>query len=344
MDESHTEATTPQGTSRSRWPLRLGLATAGLLLLGVTALGWWWSREPAPFSVEDAARAHAEAQQRPLVTGYLTTHTLLALSQTLLDKPGGYLSNDLLPPGAVVDNLPNWEFGVLVQIRDMARIMRNDLSRAQSQSAEDPALAEAEGKFFFDNSSWLFPQTEDEYRDGARLLEDNLARLSDPQQPNAQFYARADNLRAWLATVDTRLGSLSQRLSNAVGRRQLDTALAGDPSARQATARPRESAEKTPWLEIDDVFYEARGQSWALLHLLRAVERDFHDVLVNKNALVSLQQIIRDLEPTQDPIWSPMIVNGTGFGFLANHSLVMASHIARANAAISDLRDLLAQG
>ena len=70
----------------------------------------------------------------------------------------------------------------------------------------------------------------------------------------------------------------------------------------------------------------------------------FMDVLVNKNALVSLQQIIRDLEPTQDPIWSPMIVNGTGFGFLANHSLVMASHIARANAAISDLRDLLAQG
>ena len=327
-----------------RWPLRLGLAFGGFFFLGLTALGWWWSREPVPFSVETAARAHAEAQRRPLVTGYLTTHTLLALSQTLLDKPGGYLSNDLLPPGAVVDNLPNWEFGVLVQIRDMARIMRNDLSRAQSQSAEDPALAEAEGKFFFDNSSWLCPQTEDEYRDGARLLEDYLARLSDPQQPNAQFYARADNLRAWLATVDTRLGSLSQRLSNAVGRRQLDTALAGDPSARHATARPRESAEKTPWLEIDDVFYEARGQSWALLHLLRAVERDFHDVLVNKNALVSLQQIIRDLEPTQDPIWSPMIVNGTGFGFLANHSLVMASHIARANAAIGDLRDLLAQG
>ena len=50
MDESHTEATTPQGTSRSRWPLRLGLATAGLLLLGVTALGWWW-RGAAPLEI-----------------------------------------------------------------------------------------------------------------------------------------------------------------------------------------------------------------------------------------------------------------------------------------------------
>ena len=101
---------------------------------------------------------------------------------------------------------------------------------------------------------------------------------------------------------------------------------------------------KTPWLEIDDVFYEARGQAFALLHLLRAMDEDFAAVLDDKNARVSLQQIIRELEPTQDPIWSPMILNGNGFGFYANHSLVMASYIARANAAIADLRTLLAQG
>ena len=39
-----------------------------------------------------------------------------------------------------------------------------------------------------------------------------------------------------------------------------------------------------------------------------------------------------------------MILNGNGFGFEANHSLVMASYIARANAAIADLRSLLAPG
>ncbi|MDE0346232.1 MAG: DUF2333 family protein, partial [Boseongicola sp.] len=68
------------------------------------------------------------------------------------------------------------------------------------------------------------------------------------------------------------------------------------------------------------------------------------DVLDNKNARVSVQQIIRDLEPTQDRLWSPVVLNGSGMGFLANHSLVMASHISRVNAAIIDLRSLLAQG
>jgi hypothetical protein len=39
-----------------------------------------------------------------------------------------------------------------------------------------------------------------------------------------------------------------------------------------------------------------------------------------------------------------MILNGTGFGTLANHSLVMASYISRANAGVIDLRDLMSQG
>lgn len=92
------------------------------------------------------------------------------------------------------------------------------------------------------------------------------------------------------------------------------------------------------------MFFEARGYTWALLHTLKALEIDFRDVLQDKNALVSLKQIIRELENTQAFIWSPMILNGTGFGLMANHSLIMASYISRANAAIIDLRNLLLQG
>jgi len=37
-------------------------------------------------------------------------------------------------------------------------------------------------------------------------------------------------------------------------------------------------------------------------------------------------------------------LNGEGLGLLANHSLVMASYVSRANAAIIDLRNLLVKG
>ena len=312
--------------------------------LTVAVLGIYWSLQPSLFDVDARAAERAAAMGRDRVTGFTTTATLIELAETLLGKPGGFLSNDVFPPAILIDDMRNWEFGVLVQIRDLSRVMRNDLSRSQSQSREDPDLARAEGKFFFDNSSWIFPQTEDEYRDGIGYTEDYLARLSDRAQPDAQFYERADSLRIYLAQVETRLGSLSQRLSSAVEQQQFDLGLAGETAGRQSTPSAGDQEIRTPWLEIDDVFHEARGQTWALIHILRAMEVDFRDVLSDKNALVSLRQIIRKLEATQQQVWSPMVLNGSGFGLVANHSLVMASHIARANAAIIDLRRLLSEG
>ena len=39
--------------------------------------------------------------------------TLKTVAGTLLNKPGGYLSNDRFPPGVLLDNIPSWEYGVL---------------------------------------------------------------------------------------------------------------------------------------------------------------------------------------------------------------------------------------
>ena len=264
--------------------------------------------------------------------------------ETLLNKRGGYLSNDILPPFVLLDNIPNWEFGALVQVRDLTRSMRNDYSRSQSQSTEDVDLIIAEPQFNFDHDSWLLPATEAKYQEGTDALYGYLTRLQNPANPEAQFYARADNLKDWLDQVDKRLGSLSQRLSASVGQNRLNTDLAGDAEAVQSTETSQQVFVKTPWNEIDDVFYQARGAAWALIHFLKAAELDFEAVLRKKNALISLRQIIRELEATQEALWSPMIMNGSGFGLFANHSLVMASYISRANAAVIDLKRLLEQG
>lgn len=319
-------------------------AVVGVLAIVIVVLGLYWSNVPQAFDVRENAARFAQHQERPVVVGTATTATLIGVAETLLDKPGGYLSNDRLPPGVLLDNMPNWEFGALVQVRDLAKAMRETLSRSQSQSTEDPDLALAEPQFNFDNNSWLLPPTESEYRQGIRHLESYARRLADADTSDAQFYARADNLRYWLGTVQSRLGSLSQRLSASVGKSRLNTDLAGDPAAHQSTPGASEFESKTPWLEIDDVFYEARGSTWALIQFLKAVEVDFADVLERKNAVVSLRQIIRELEGTQDAMWSPVVLNGTGYGPLANHSLVMASYISRANAGVIDLRELLSQG
>lgn len=330
------------GGNRMIWAGASGLIS--VVVASCFGLGWYWSQEPALPSVQALSAQAAASAGEQVVVGYATTSALIHLAGELLDKPGGYLSNDVLPPGVLLDDMPNWEFGVLVQIRDMTRDLRKDLARSQSTSAEDPDLIKAEPQFHFDSQSHWFPSSESEYRQGIKYLERYRKRLSDNGNAQAQFFARADNLRNWLADVETRLGSLSQRLSASVGKDQLNVDLAGDDAARRATDAPQHMRVQTPWLEIDDVFYEARGSAYALIVLMKAIEIDFHDVLVKKNALISVQQIVRELEQSQQEVCSPMILNGSGFGMLANHSLVMANYISRANAAIIDLRELLSRG
>jgi hypothetical protein len=303
------------------------MVLALLLLLVDLGLGWYWSSEPEIHSVTIVS-------ERPVV-GETTTNALIQVTETLLDKPGGYLTNDLLPHRLWLDNMPNWEYGVLVQVRDMVRVMRRDMSRSQSQSQEDQDLMRAEPQLNFDSASWAMPATENEYKRGIKALRSYLFRLQ-ANDGSAAFYARADNLNYWIGDVQKRLGSLSLNLSQSVGRDQLDLNMPEEMSEA--------SRVKTPWTEVDDVFYESRGACWALIHLLKAAEVDFSDVLKKKNAQVSFSQVIRELEATQETVWSPIILNGSGFGVLANHSLVMANYISRANAALLDLRQLLTQG
>ncbi|ABZ78200.1 conserved hypothetical protein [Shewanella halifaxensis HAW-EB4] len=299
----------------------------------------WWSVEPDP--IEQNAYNQQSVDN---VIGYATTSALILTIEALLDKPGGWLSNDVTPPSIFMDNMPAFEFGAIEQTRDLALIMRKEFSRSQSQSSADKDLLAAHSKLNIEHTSWLVPSAESEYRDAVKLLKLYRARMMATENPDAQFYARADNLNEWLKEVQKRLGSMSQNLSASVGQERLNTDLSGDSAARQSTPGAGAQEIKTSWWKIDDVFYETRGATWALLNFMKAIEVDFADVLQKKNAQVSLRQIIRELEETQQPIWSPMILNGSGFGVVANHSLVMANYISRANAAVIDLTNLLTQG
>ena len=335
------EATSEAPRSRAWLVKGVGVLVA-IYVVVILALMWWWDYEPPHFDVATAAQARVAAKNQKLVAGSVTVSTVIDCAQALLDKRGGYLSNDKFPPGVLMDNQPNWEFGVLTASRDLARELRNRFARSQSQSEEDIDLKEADPLFSSPSDRWLLPSSENQYRKAIAHLDGFLGRLADADPNGAQFYARADNLADYLDLVSSRLGSLSQRLSASVGQLRLEGDAPVDPSLPAKARGPQ--MVSTPWLQLDDVFYESRGYTWALLEQLQAFEVDFGPILERKNAVVSLQQIIRELAEAQKPVHSPIILNGSPFGFFANHSLVMANYISRANAAVIDLRELLKRG
>jgi hypothetical protein len=303
----------------------------GLVLYG---LSLYWSREPRPFDVvEEAAHAAHVENPKELPLGYTYATTLIEISNTLLHKPGGFLSNDVFPPSVFLDNIPNWELGALIALRDATTQLRNNIARSQTQSQEDPDLAKGEPFFYFDYRSWQLPSSESEYEKGIESLEAYRERI---RKRGANFYARADNLRQYLEVLEKRLGDYSNRLSASTADRGVEEVPEG--------AERHADMERTPWLKLDDRFFEARGYTWAAMLVLKSVEWDFRDILGNKTAAVSLQHIVRELENCQESYLSPVILNGSGFGLFANYSLTLANYIARANAATIDLRSLLERG
>lgn len=282
-----------------------------------------WSSEPERFDIMSTVSLN---QEETAISGVYTVSSSIKLTDILLNKTGGYLSNDITPPSIFLDNIPAWELGVVEVQRAFLKVLRDDLSRSQSQSSENDNVVNAHTSYNNDHAKWMLPSSEDKYAEANVSLEKYLKELRDPRS-NAKFYPRADNLVDLLQSFSKRLGSTSQSLS-------------------ESTNAHRESQVKTTtsWWLIDDVFYQSRGQTYAILHILKAIKVDFKDVLEGKNAMESLNQIIVELEDTQQVLYSPMVLNGNGFGVLPNHSLVMANYISRANAAMIDIISLLNKG
>ena len=219
--------------------------TIGFTVLGIFVffygVGVYWSSDIESMDVQQEITIAAKADNVAPVVGYATTTMLIKVASSILDKPGGYLSNDALPPGVLLDNIPSWEFGVLEMVRDMALVIRKDFSRSQSQSLENKHITKAQPKFNIDNKSWAMPSAESEYREAIDSLysyRDALVGISKAKNDNAQFYARADNLTAYFDEVQKRLGGYSQRLSASVGKNKMTSnshCISGDFSLKSST-------------------------------------------------------------------------------------------------------------
>lgn len=340
------------------WTFNAFIAIVSLILI---ILGAWWGGEPEMFDVEEEAverylevelsNSEVASKLEDLPDGYVYTNTLAHMAEVLMHKPGGYITNDVAPPGVFLDNIQSWEYGALIMLRDAVTKLRNNFARDMSQSLEDEDLKVAEPYFYYERNSWALPSTEAEYEKGIEALHQYMSRLKAPKgkEKRGQFYPRADNLWQYTEVVIKRLGGLSTRLGASTDRHEAIGAIPVDilPTENIDNIKKKEKGSllaRTPWLEIDNVFYEARGACWALLHILKSIKYDFRLILLDKRAMRAVDTMIYSMENALTPILSPMILDGNGFGLMANYSLAMANYIARANAAALDLRDIMNRG
>lgn len=339
-----------------RRAVRVSLRILGGLFIIGTAISLYWARIPRTFDVTDASRVFAVAKghrelDEPLPKGYRTVATTILLAKQLLEKPGGYQSNDVMPMTRIPDNMRNWEFGCLIQLRVMVQGLRYELSRSGPQSGEHPELQEAEARFNFKHDKWIIPSAESQYRDGISFLEQYIDNLSNAETEGKFFTARQDQVIKWLDRQKLMLGTYATRLQNNVGAVPYNTGvltsentLNMDPAVDTDQEKNPQDEDVTSFTERDDVFYQVRGGVYVMYHVMLAMRKDCETILNNAQAMGIMNRVINELESACKPMGSPIVLNGNEFGTIQNHSLVLGAHVAKAHLAVQELQKQIAGG
>ncbi len=295
----------------------LGGGVVAVLLIIQVIFAWYEGSEPDPIVVE------AVADKNP---GVVMVDTIARVAETLYKKPGGYLANARIPPGVFMDDIPNWELGVLQEVRRTTHALGHQFAMSHAAFQEDTDLANAEIAFDVDAHSWIFPRAENSFREGVLDLRQFSNRLKHTDS-GAVFLPTNAALMSYLQDTAQELVQMSALLNSALPQPELE----GD--------RNLPASARTSWWNVDDHFYFVRGQCWALAAVLQALRNEYSGYLIAHHADLSLLAMIRELQAAGQPVYSPMILNGSGFGLFANHSLTLANYVDRAQL---DDQDVLA--
>lgn len=178
----------------------------------------------------------------------------------------GWTANDpFFMPGALLDNMPNYQKGIIYAMSRFAVEMSDQIGRARGSSQVDPDLDRAAGLLRYPGDRWIIDfsaswapvaSAETQYLAAADALRDYNVRLV---AGDAVFERRADNLLNTLDRIAADLGSSSALIHEHL-------------------------AEQGGWivdLAADDIFYQNKGRLYGYYILLEALGRDFPDVIAD---------------------------------------------------------------
>jgi len=241
-------------------------------------------------------------------------------------KTNGWVANDpFFMPGSMLDNMPNFQLGMVHALGRFAFELVDQLGRTRGSSQTDRDLQEAAGllqysgtKWIFDFSTSLLPtaKSEDQYAKAVRALRSYNVRLGEG---SAIFERRADNLLSALDRIALDLGSSSAALDKRI--------IDGSPL----------------WFdfESDDLFYSVKGQAYAYYLILRELKRDYANIVRDKELAASWDQMLASFAAAAG-LHPLIVVNGDPDGLiLPNHLASMGFHVLRARTQIREISNIL---
>jgi hypothetical protein len=263
-------------------------------------------------------------------------HFIKINEMLIKDMADNWLPNDMFWPTALLDNMPNFQLGVLEVVRYNVRVVRDNLSRMRTTDRLDPSAEAAFNNLSNDPFKWWFPSAESKWKLALTQLEAYNQGLASGK---SHFYPRADNLIELLNQYLSLMGGANTRLINAP--RDLKAAVSIE-GQKEKTAPAQTVDIDIPWRQIDDHFYYAQGVAYALHESFRAIRVDFNEVLTDKNSVTLVDKILEILGRCD---FEPLIVfNGDPDSIFANHSLNLSGIFNDARQKMNSLTVALTQG
>jgi hypothetical protein len=253
----------------------------------------------------------------------------VAIAAALIDREvgqNGWPSNDpFFMPGWALDNMPNYQQGIMAALARFATEMTDQIGRVRGTSQADPDLEKAAGLLRYSPTVWIFDfstswaptaSSEQQYLAAARILRNFNDRLGRGQ---AVFERRADNLLGTLDRIAADLGSASAILDKQVQEHSGD------------------------WVDFqaDDIFYATKGRLYAYGLLLRELGTDFAPVIAERDLKAAWAQMIDSFQ-TASALHPLVVVNGHPDAFMRpSHLAAQGFFLLRARTQLREISNIL---
>lgn len=233
-------------------------------------------------------------------------------------------SDPLIFPGSMLVRMPAFQRGIMVSLARFAIEMSDQIGRTRGSSQTDPDLQKAAGLLNYSPSVWMFDfstswlptaSSPTQYRSGMEALKRYNERLKNGQ---AAFERRSDNLLDTLERIASDLGSSSAALAEQV-----------------------EGGSGFMFLTSADLYYHTKGRMYANYLILRELEKDFANVIEEKQLQQAWSQMLDSLKAGMKLDNFVVFNAAPDAQFFPNHLAAQGFFLMRARTQIREITNIL---